>query len=405
MAPPLIMHVVHRFAVGGMENGVVNLINRLPEDFARHCVLALTEVDAAFAARIRRRDTGFVALGKPPGQTARILPGVYRLLRRLRPAAVHTRNVGTIEVQAAAALARIPVRVHGEHGWDVGDLDGSNRRMLWLRRAMRPFIHHQIALSAPTHRYLVRRVGVPESRVTDICNGVDTNAFRPPADRAATRAALAARDPGAARILAADAFAVGAVGRLAAVKNPSLLLAAFASLRERDPQFARRARLALIGDGPLAREIRAQVAALGLADVTWLAGERDDVPACLQALDLLCLPSLAEGISNVVLEAMSCGVPVVATDVGGNRELIDDGVTGALVPSGDADALAAGIERYFTDAAIARRAGVAARERAVTEFSLDTMIAKYHRVYLEQFARAGIVERRGAHAARPAGNA
>lgn len=403
MATPLIVHVVHRFAVGGMENGVVNLIGRLPEDLARHCVVALTDVDPAFAARVRRRDTEFVSLGKPPGQTVRILPAALRTLRRLRPAAVHTRNVGTIELQIAAALARVPVRIHGEHGWDVGDLDGSNRRMLWLRRAMRPFIHHQIALSAPTHRYLVHRVGVPENRVTDICNGVDTDAFRPAADRAAARAALAARDPAAARLVAADAFVVGAVGRLAEVKNPLMLVAAFASLRERDPVFARRARLALVGDGPLARATRERVDALGLAGVAWLAGTRDDVAACLQAFDLLCLPSLAEGISNVVLEAMACGVPVVATDVGGNRELIDDGVTGTLVPSGDAGTMAEAIHRYFANAAFAGRAGRAARERAVTEFSLDTMITKYHRVYLEQFARAGIVERRGARAARPAG--
>jgi len=405
MAAPLIVHVVHRFAVGGMENGVVNLINRLPDEFARHCVLAVTDIDPAFSARVRRPGTGFVALGKPPGQTARILPAAVRLLRRLAPAVVHTRNVGTIELQIAAAFARVPVRIHGEHGWDIGDLDGSNRRMLWLRRAMRPFIHHQIALSAPTHRYLVHRVGVPESRVTDICNGVDTDAFRPAADRVTARVALAARDPAAARLVAADAFVVGAVGRLAEVKNPAMLLGAFASLRQRDPAFARRARLALIGDGPLAREVRERVDALGLADVTWLAGTRNDVAACLQAFDLLCLPSLAEGISNVVLEAMACGVPAVATDVGGNRELIDDGATGALVASGDTAALAAGIHRYFADAALAQRAARAARERAVTEFSIETMIAKYHRVYLHQLARAGVVERRGARAAWPAGNA
>ena len=377
---PLIAHVVHRFDVGGMENGIVNLLNRMPATFADHAVIALTDANPEFVRRLSRSDVRVVELHKPPGQTARILPRMFRTLRRLRPAIVHTRNVATLETQLAAWAARVPIRVHGEHGWDMGDLDGSNVTMLRLRRLMRPFVHHQIALSAPTHRYLVERVGVPESRVTNICNGVDVARFRPPDHPGRARTAL----PGCP--LAPEDFVVGAVGRLAAVKNLPLLIDAFARVAGRNAAFARRARLALVGDGPELAAVQAALRTRGLDERCWLPGARHDVPACLQAFDLLCLPSLAEGISNAILEAMAAGLPVVATDVGGNRELVAHGETGRLVASGDATALADAIEAYFADPALLRAQAQAARTRAVTQFSLDVMVERYHAVYARLLA-------------------
>ncbi|MCL4743889.1 MAG: TIGR03088 family PEP-CTERM/XrtA system glycosyltransferase [Burkholderiaceae bacterium] len=380
---PLIVHVVHRFDVGGMENGVVNLINGLPEGFARHCVVALTEVASSFARRIGRGDVRFVELHKPPGQTVRVLPRLWRELRALRPAIVHTRNVATIEAQLAAVAAGVPARIHGEHGWDIGDLDGSNLRMLWLRRLLKPLVHRQVALSAATERYLIERVHVPRSRVSNICNGVDTARFAIAGDReAARRATLPPHWP-------EQAFVVGLVGRVAAVKNLQLALDAFARLRGQDSSFAQRARLAVVGDGPELPAVRARASALGLGSVVWFAGAREDVARCLQAIDLVCLPSLAEGISNAVLEAMACGVAVVATEVGGNPDLVVAGVTGELVPSADAGAMARAIATYFTDARRLRAHGAAARERAVTEFSLAAMLSGYHRIYAEQLRRIG----------------
>lgn len=372
---PLIAHAVHRFDVGGMENGVVNLINGLPEDFADHAVIAYTEVNPTFARRIRRTDVTLVELHKPPGQTARILPRLWSTLRRLKPAIFHTRNVATLEGQAAAWLAGVPHRVHGEHGWDMGDLDGSNLRMLRLRRLMRHLVHYQIALSTPTQRYLTDKVGVAPARVTNICNGVDTRLFEPAGDLGQARTALDGFG------FAADAFVVGAVGRFAAVKNLPMLIAAFATVRQRNARFGQVARLALVGDGPEQRKIEQELAVHDLIGVSWLPGARGDVPACLRCFDLLCLPSLAEGISNAVLEAMASGLPVIATDVGGNAELVDDDRAGFLVASGDSAALADRIEQYFCDTALVQRHRTAARQRAVTQFSLQGMVQRYHEVY------------------------
>ncbi len=381
---PLIAHVVHSFDIGGMENGVVNLLNGLPPGLADHCVISLTRVNPAFAARVTLPGVRYLEMHKPPGQTARILPQVWRALRGLRPTVLHTRNVATLEVQIAGWAAGVPVRIHGEHGWDVSDLDGSNRRMLWLRRAMRRFVHHQIALSVATERYLVERVGVPRGKVTNICNGVDTDRFRPADDRRHARAAVLPAD------WPADAFVVGAIGRIAAVKNLPMLVDAFAALRKRNAAFASRARLAIVGAGPEMERVRAHIARHSLDAVTWLPGSRDDVPACLKCLDLLCLPSLAEGISNTVLEAMASGVAIVATDVGGNRDLIVPSQTGELVGSGRTDDLARHVERYFNEPERLETHGRNARLRAVTEFSLEGMIAQYHRVYAEQLRRIGL---------------
>jgi glycosyltransferase involved in cell wall biosynthesis len=119
----------------------------------------------------------------------------------------------------------------------------------------------------------------------------------------------------------------------------------------------------------------------GLAERAWLCGERADVPDILRSLDLFVLPSLAEGISNTILEAMATGLPVVATRVGGNAELVDDGRTGTLVPAADADAMASAMVDYAADAGRARAHGLAGRERALARFSLERMVQDYEALY------------------------
>ena len=138
--PPLIVHVVYRFDVGGLENGVVNLINRLPAQSWRHAVVSLTDVDPAFAARISRSNVRFIALHKAPGHAVRLYPRLVALLRELKPAIVHTRNLAALEATLPAWIAGVPARLHGEHGRDIGDLDGSNVRYQRVRRLYRPFV-------------------------------------------------------------------------------------------------------------------------------------------------------------------------------------------------------------------------------------------------------------------------
>ncbi|HEY7699940.1 MAG TPA: glycosyltransferase, partial [Vicinamibacteria bacterium] len=169
---PLIAHVIHRLDVGGMENGVVNLINRMPSDRYRHAVVSLTD-STRFRERISRDDVPIVSLGKKPGQDPGLHLRLYRTFRRLRPTIVHTRNLATVEAVASAAAAFAPHRVHGEHGRDVQDPDGTRRRYRWLRRALSPLVDRFIAVSRELESYLVSDVGVAREKVVRITNGVD----------------------------------------------------------------------------------------------------------------------------------------------------------------------------------------------------------------------------------------
>ena len=117
--PLLIAHVVYRFDIGGLENGVVNLINRLPESRWRHAVLALTEVSSAFTQRVQRQDVQYLSLHKSPGHLWKLYPRLVRMFRELQPAVVHTRNLAALEAVVPAWTAGIPVRIHGEHGRDA----------------------------------------------------------------------------------------------------------------------------------------------------------------------------------------------------------------------------------------------------------------------------------------------
>jgi sugar transferase (PEP-CTERM/EpsH1 system associated) len=369
---PLVAHVLHRFDVGGLENGVVNLINRMPAERFRHAVIALTEV-GEFRRRVQREDVQFHALHKPPGQGLRVAPKLVRLLRGLKPHVVHTRNLGALEMALPSMWAGVPVRVHGEHGWDVGDPDGRSLKCRMIRRVYRPFVHRYVALSRQLQRYLVEGVGVSPEHIEQIYNGVDTQRFRPAPQGRAPIAGAPFTDP--------SLWLVGTVGRLQAIKDPLLLGRAFARVLELHPEARQRMRLVFAGDGPLRHALQQLLADSGCAALTWVAGERDDVPDVMRGLDAFVLPSRAEGISNTILEAMATGLPIVATDVGGNGELLSDGVSGRLVPAGDADALAQAMLDDLADPLRARQRGAAAREMAHRRFSLDQMVVAYGDLY------------------------
>ena len=147
------------------------------------------------------------------------------------------------------------------------------------------------------------------------------------------------------------------------------------------PALRPRLRLVMVGEGPLRAEVQAVLEAAGLSDLAWLPGERSDVPEVLRGLHLFVLPSRAEGISNTILEAMACGLPVLATAVGGNADLVVDGATGEIVPPGDAGTMAARMVAFATDPGRAAAMGLAGRRRVEDRFSLQAMVAAYQALY------------------------
>lgn len=379
-ARPLIVHIVYSFRVGGLENGIVNLINRLPESRFRHAVIALTDVDPDFCARITRPDVEYIELNKSPGPGVLLFPRLFRVLRALAPAIVHTRNLAALEMNVPAWLARVPVRIHGEHGRDVDDPDGLQGKPRRVRRLYSYFVTHYIALSRELSDYLTDRVGIAPRRVDLICNGVDAERFHPPLGG---REAL----PGSP-FNDLSLCVIGTVGRLQAVKDQVGLVRAFAHLRRRGsfPTL----RLVIVGDGALRGAIEKAVRDEAVDDAVWLAGERTDIPAVMRSFDVFALPSIAEGISNTLLEAMASGLPVVASAVGGNPELVVDGCCGTLVPAGAPQRLAEALAAYVGQPTLLRKHGDAGRKRIEEGFSLDAMVGRYEAVYARELMHAGI---------------
>ena len=363
-----IAHVVHRFDCGGLQNGMVNIISRLPAREFDHTIISLTD-STAFRGRLPE-NVPVVELHKRPGNSPAYLYRVWKMLKMGRFDILHTRNLPCLEAQFAGLLAGVPVRIHGEHGWDVFDLHGTRRRYRWLRQAFRPIVGRYVVVSRHLGAYLIGTIGINPACVARICNGVDSEKFRPVAGG-----------------LRADPFIVGSVGRIEKVKDYMTLARALALIARESPVSPQ---LVLVGEGSERGAIAAYLEAQGLARSCELTGASDSIPELMRRFSVFVLPSRAEGISNTILEAMASGLPVIATNVGGNSELVIDGETGFLVPAGDPGAIASRLTFYRENPDVLARHGRAARERVLREFSLDAMVESYRRLYQDCAGLAGL---------------
>lgn len=377
---PLIAHLIYRFDTGGMENGMVNLFNHLPPDRYRHAVICQAGY-SDFRRRITAQAVDFYDLGRRPGHDFGWFVRLYRLLSQLRPDILHTRNLGALEGQFVARLHGVAGRVHGEHGRDINDIDGSNWKYNALRRAARLVVQHYIAVSHDLETWLRGTVGVPADRVSQIYNGVDQDRFHP---RREVRPHL-----GPEGFLEHATCVIGSVGRMAAVKDYPTLVRAFIALCGRSP-VAEGLRLVIVGEGIARAECQALADAAGLGARVHFPGDSQDTAEWLRCFDIFVLPSLGEGISNTILEAMASGLPVLATRVGGTPELVIPGETGSLWAPGDANALVELLVQYCTDATRRRREGAAARMRVERRFSWPCAAAAYQAVYDDVLRRARV---------------
>ncbi|HXH84372.1 MAG TPA: glycosyltransferase, partial [Candidatus Tectomicrobia bacterium] len=285
MSRGAVVHVVRSLELGGLENGVVNVVSGLHGN-VEQVVVCLTRA-GAFAARLPA-GIRVIELGLADRDRLAAVR-LARLFRSLRPRLVHSRNWPTIDAIPAARLAGVPVVVHGEHGREASDPEGRDRRRNRVRRLLAPLVDRFVAVSQDLAGWLARDVRIPGRKIATILNGVDTARFSP-GDREAGRRALGVTD---------GSIVVGTVGRLDPVKDHGSLLAAFASLGPRRPDVV----LAVVGDGPCRGDLERQAMEAGLAARVRFLGARDDVPALLRGMDVFVLPSIAEGISNTILEA------------------------------------------------------------------------------------------------------
>lgn len=354
-----VVHVLHSLGTGGMEKGVTTVVrNASPR--VRHSVLCLS-TSGPMAQRLPPH-TPVVEMHKPPGNSSHFLWRLSRQLLEMDADVVHTRNWGGMDGIVAARLAGVRGVVHGEHGWDVGDVAGKKWRRRWVRKLLSRWVREFTCVSRDLERWLRDDLRIRRP-VTQVYNGVDTDVFAPGEQPSPLRAELG---------LPAGAFVLGSVGRLDPIKDHPTLFRAVASLRERGLP----AELLVVGDGP-ERERLEGLAGGGVH----LLGDRRDVPELLRALDVFALTSQNEGLSNTILEAMASGLPVVATRVGGNPELVEDGRSGVLVDVGRPEALADALAAYV-DLARRRAHGEAGRARVLERFSVRQMVDGYERVWM-----------------------
>jgi sugar transferase (PEP-CTERM/EpsH1 system associated) len=353
-----VVHVSLGLDVGGME--------KLLTEFARHVDRGRFDLHfvalqkrGKLAAELESAGHRVSSLDKPPGLRPGLVWRLMKLLRKLRPDIVHTHNtIACFYAAPAARLARVPAIVHTRHGQRYG----ATRRQNLLFRLLSRFVDRIVCVSEDSGQLSIRE-GIDPQKVSTIRNGIDLVRF-------------ACRQPnhGGPAVL---------VARLSPEKDVETLLRATALVLRTWPDF----RLNIVGDGVSRRKLEELAAQLELGDHVCFFGEVQGIPDLLSQAAMFVLPSLTEGISLTLLEAMAGGLPVVATAVGGNPEVVKDGETGLLVEPRSPKPLAEAISRLHTHPELARQMGAAGRRRAEECFDVRRMIGQYESLYCVLHAR------------------
>jgi sugar transferase (PEP-CTERM/EpsH1 system associated) len=346
-----------------MEVGIAKLVNGL--DPARVTSSICSSVPEDSLKERLRPGVKLFELDRRNGNDPYLVAALYRLFKRERPHVVHTHRWGTLlEGALAARLAGVPYVVHGEHG----TLE-TRWHNVWVQRRLWHHVDRVLSVSSRLAERMADEIGFPLNRITIIKNGLDLTHFRPGGDKVAARRALG---------LAPDRLVIGTVGRTVPVKDHPTFLRALARVRAAGIDFA----AVIAGTGPAFQDTVRLAESLNLGGHIQLLGNRDDVASILSAFDIFVLSSRSEGLSNTIQEAMATGLPVVATNVGGADELIVDGETGVLTPSGDDRAMADALIALARDDGRRASFGRSGAERAHTQFGIERMFSDYENMYL-----------------------
>ena len=362
-----ITHFVENLNRGGLERVVLDLI-RAQHAQGHACQVICLFERGTLADELRDIDVPVHACGKRSGLDFAAVARARAILRRNCPAVLHTHNVVSHYHAVLAALG-LPIGriVNTRHG--MGALRPGGRRDRLYRYSMR-FTHVVATVCEAARDDLVASGIVPANKIVSVPNGIDIGAFVPSTREARQHVA-------ASLGFSADTKLIGSVGRLNWAKDQSTLIRTFAKVVTRVPDTA----LVLVGDGMLGDELAALAKELGVGDRVRFLGDRNDIPALLQGFTLFASSSITEGYSIALMEACATALPVIATRVGGNAEIVREGVNGCLVEAGDADALARGIVMLLGDASYAQAMGDAGRRWVVQHGSLRAMAARYAQVY------------------------
>ncbi|WP_456405975.1 glycosyltransferase [Caldithrix abyssi] len=365
-----VAHLINYLSPAGKEVGIVKLLNGLNPDVFAPVLIVMGKVFDTMGLDVDK--TKLLEIVKGEGNDFSLIFKLKEIFKEEGLDIVHTHSWGTlVEGITAARLARVPIVIHGEHGSYHKDF-----KRKWVQKIMFSWSDQVLSVSALLADDLSRTLGVKREKILPILNGVDTEKFKPqPEKREFYRKKLNVN---------ADSIIIGTIGRPMKVKNHQLMIKALARLKKKN----RSVKFIIIGDTPkyslreelekLARELRV------LEDVLFL-GYRDDIPGYLNAFDIFVLPSLSEGCSNVIQEAMATGLPIVASRVGGNPELIEHEREGLLFTSNSLEELVTAIQYLIENPQRAKQLGQNALKKARRQFALPVMIKSYEELYLKWY--------------------
>jgi glycosyltransferase involved in cell wall biosynthesis len=361
-----IVHVLSSYGVGGQERVALDLaIGQKARGHEVSVISLAPPPDGAMADEFAAAGIAVGRVAKRDGLDPSLVRRLTQALRERRADVVHTHNPLPLIYGAPAARLAGAAAIHTKHGMNPG---GRGHR--WLRRTVAGFVHEFVAVSDTTAAQARDQRDIAPRKLHTIPNGIRLDRYAPdPEARAAARVELGL----------GDAWVVGTIGRLDAIKNQAMLVRAIA------PILSSRVRLVIIGEGDARPEIEAAIAELPEPRWVVMTGRRMDVPRLIHAFDVFALSSKMEGLPLVVPEAMAAGLPIVTTSVGGLPGVVDDQVTGLVVPV-DEQRFAAALARLEADRDRARAMGTRARSVALSRFSFDRMVDAYLALY-ERHAR------------------
>lgn len=361
-----ISHVLYSFGLGGLEGMIASLINSMDAALFSHSICVLHD-DLASLKKLNARDVDVHVVKRHFRHDPSTVVRLARILGKLKPDIVRTYNWTGVEGILAAKLSGMKTIVHSEHGFDIEEACKKIRRRILIRKLLLRYCARIISVSKNLREWLIEDVGIAKGRVIYIPNGCDIIEYCPGRDIELRR-----------RFNIGDNDTViGTVGNLKAVKDQQSLLEAFGKVAMSRKDI----KLMLVGEGPLRKDLEALAGKIGIKEKTIFAGSVPDTACFYRAMDIFTLPSVSENMPNVLLQAMATALPIIATDVGDVRHMLEDGRGGTIIKPKDSNALEKSIRDCLDHLDLAQARGRFARNTVERLFDINKIKDDYEKLY------------------------
>lgn len=356
------------FIIDRLSAGAGRVLYDIVKNIKSESVIVSVYSDGDMIEAFKELKIKIIFADKKPGIGLGFIFKLKKIIKKEKPDIVHTHNVDAYEYGILAAwLAGVDKIIHTSHGKSVKEDSFRKLRERLYHKTISLFLNKYIAVSKDLAKYASKNWCIGK-RIRVICNGIDTDKYKPvKTDKKFLYESGVDKDD----------YLIGIIAGLRPVKNHACLIKAMKIVVQVIPN----TKLLIIGDGPEKDKIILQVYKSGLKNDVIFLGQRKDTIEIYNSLDVNVLCSFSECFSMTLLEAMSCQVPCIATDVGGNKELIDDGEDGFLIDI-DHKILAEKIIDLLRDDALRKNIGIKAREKIINEFDVKKMVKEYDEIYL-----------------------